>query len=319
MIGEVFFIGRLVQDPVEYTRQDGTGVTFLRVAVNYFGNEKGNFFNLAVYGNARDVAKNLKRGEIAGFQAFATESMREYPAVWKDGKNDGNPVKLSQVVFQVRRIFYGGLNLNQWVGSGRLVDDPQLRYLSDGKPVANARIAIDSFGQREETTFLNVTVWGTMGEKLAQHKTKGEPIAVVGSLLVRDLNPISSEDLQAIRGLVEDPSSAEGMDKDQLVGYIEKLYKRRREISVVASQVLWLPVPDRRKGDAQQDQGEDVPAIPSDSDDFPVPDSTPSTSELDQGEEDAGDDVDIPDPTEIGTEDPDDDLPPWNSIFGDEE
>lgn len=72
---------------------------------------------------------------------------------------------------------------------GRLTRDPELRFLPDGKPVANFSVAVDrpfknQQGERE-ADFIDVVFWGTRGEKVAELFSKGKPIAVTGRLQIR--------------------------------------------------------------------------------------------------------------------------------------
>ena len=59
---------------------------------------------------------------------------------------------------------------------GRLTDQPALRFLDDGTPVANFSLATDN-RNRDETTFIGVAVWGKAGEAVAEHLVKGQRIA----------------------------------------------------------------------------------------------------------------------------------------------
>ena len=64
---------------------------------------------------------------------------------------------------------------------GRLTDQPTLRYVDDGTPVANFSLATDN-RNREETAFLRVAVWGKAGEAAAEHLVKGQRIAASGRI-----------------------------------------------------------------------------------------------------------------------------------------
>ncbi len=71
---------------------------------------------------------------------------------------------------------------------GRLVRDPELRYVSNGAPVCNFSVATSrrwtkDDGQRvEETTFLDVTVWKRLAEVCKQFLKKGREVLVMGTL-----------------------------------------------------------------------------------------------------------------------------------------
>lgn len=71
---------------------------------------------------------------------------------------------------------------------GRLVRDPELKYVANGAPVCNFSVATSrrwtkTDGQRvEETTFLDVTTWKRLAEICNQFLKKGREVLVMGSL-----------------------------------------------------------------------------------------------------------------------------------------
>lgn len=66
---------------------------------------------------------------------------------------------------------------------GRLVDNPVLRYTTNKTPVASYTIAINSsYGEKQETDYINTTTWGKSGEFVNKYFVKGQPIAVIGRL-----------------------------------------------------------------------------------------------------------------------------------------
>lgn len=69
---------------------------------------------------------------------------------------------------------------------GRLTDDPKLRYLTNGTPVANFSLAVersykDSSGNRE-TDFIECTAWRKLAELIAEKLGKGRLVAITGRL-----------------------------------------------------------------------------------------------------------------------------------------
>jgi single-strand DNA-binding protein len=74
---------------------------------------------------------------------------------------------------------------------GNLTDDPELRFLGNGTPVANFRIASNrrwtdrSGQQQEETTFVTVNCWRDLGENVASSLKKGDRAVVIGRLRIR--------------------------------------------------------------------------------------------------------------------------------------
>jgi single-strand DNA-binding protein len=76
--------------------------------------------------------------------------------------------------------------LNKFICIGRWSKDIELKYTPAGKAVANSTIAInDSYGDKENTTFLPVVMWGKTAENVAQYSKKGNLVAIEGRIQVR--------------------------------------------------------------------------------------------------------------------------------------
>ena len=78
-------------------------------------------------------------------------------------------------------------DLNRVSLSGRLVADPELKYLPSGTAVTNLRLASNrtytSNGERrDEALFVDVEVYGKPAEAVTQHKAKGAFLIVNGRL-----------------------------------------------------------------------------------------------------------------------------------------
>jgi single-strand DNA-binding protein len=71
---------------------------------------------------------------------------------------------------------------------GRLTKDPELRYTPKNPAVADVSIAISRIyssedgGKKEETTFVNVTLWARLAEVVQQYCKNGSPIFCEGRL-----------------------------------------------------------------------------------------------------------------------------------------
>jgi len=84
---------------------------------------------------------------------------------------------------------------NQMVCWGNLTRDPELRFIENGggepRSVCNTGIAInktwtDPKGQKQESTeFFDLSIWGKMGENVAESLSRGDRVLVVGSLKIR--------------------------------------------------------------------------------------------------------------------------------------
>lgn len=68
--------------------------------------------------------------------------------------------------------------------SGRLVRDPQLRHVGDGRAVCDLRIAVNGSG--DDVTYVDVTSFGKPAEACAQYLTKGRQVSVTGRLAYRE-------------------------------------------------------------------------------------------------------------------------------------
>ena len=78
-------------------------------------------------------------------------------------------------------------DLNVIALSGRLVRDPELKYLPNGTALVNASLAVNRRHKkdgeaREEVTFVDMTCFGKTAEILAQYKKKGDQILVAGEI-----------------------------------------------------------------------------------------------------------------------------------------
>lgn len=79
--------------------------------------------------------------------------------------------------------------LNHIVLIGRLVRDPELRYTSNGTPVANFTLAVErnyknSQGETD-VDYIKIVTWRKLAENVAHHLGKGRLVAVEGSLQIR--------------------------------------------------------------------------------------------------------------------------------------
>lgn len=78
--------------------------------------------------------------------------------------------------------------VNKWHGIGNLGKDPEMRFMPDGKAVANISIAItekykDKNGEQKEVTeWVNVAFFGKLAEIVGQYLHKGSQIYVEGKL-----------------------------------------------------------------------------------------------------------------------------------------
>lgn len=73
--------------------------------------------------------------------------------------------------------------LNRCVLIGRLAKDPVLRHTQSEKAVCSFTLAVDrNYGDKKQTDFIEIIVWGKMGENCANYLSKGKLAAVDGQL-----------------------------------------------------------------------------------------------------------------------------------------
>lgn len=93
---------------------------------------------------------------------------------------------------------------------GHLGRDPEMRYTQDGTPVTSFSMATTrrwndrEGGQREETTWFRVSVWGRQAEPCNQYLSKGRLVLVDGTISAsawkgRDGEPRATLELRAGR------------------------------------------------------------------------------------------------------------------------
>lgn len=79
-------------------------------------------------------------------------------------------------------------NLNKVMLIGNLTRDPEVRYTPKGTAVAEIGLAVNRYftsesgEKREETTFVDVTLWGRQAEIAGEYLKKGRPVFIEGRL-----------------------------------------------------------------------------------------------------------------------------------------
>lgn len=106
--------------------------------------------------------------------------------------------------------------INQFVGIGRLVQSPELRYTSNNKSVCEFTIAINN--TKEDTTFLKITTFGKVAETVNEYCRKGDLIGVMCSVRNHnweDKNGIKHYDYNFIANKISFLSSNTNILKEQ--------------------------------------------------------------------------------------------------------
>lgn len=79
-------------------------------------------------------------------------------------------------------------NFNKVMLMGNLTRDPEIRYTPKGTAVAEIGLAINRYfsgengEKREETTFVEVTLWGRTAEIAGEYLKRGRPVFIEGRL-----------------------------------------------------------------------------------------------------------------------------------------
>lgn len=125
-------------------------------------------------------------------------------------------------------------NVNKVILIGNVTRDPEVKFTSKGSAVTDVGLAInrnytlDSGEKREETTFVDVELWGRLAEIAGEYAKKGRPIYIEGRLRMdswedkasgqkRSRMKVVGENLQLLGGRSEGPgrpSSGGGSDHD---------------------------------------------------------------------------------------------------------
>jgi single-strand DNA-binding protein len=100
-------------------------------------------------------------------------------------------------------------NLNKVFLIGNLTADPELRYAPSGSAVTDLRLAINRFWsgkdgeRREETLFIDVTVWDRMAENCGKFLRKGRSVHVEGYLRMESWETPQGEKRSKIKVVAE--------------------------------------------------------------------------------------------------------------------
>lgn len=80
-------------------------------------------------------------------------------------------------------------SFNKVILLGNLTRDPQVKYTPSGTPLAEIGLAVNRYWfdkqtntRREETTFVDVTLWGRDAEVAGEYLAKGRPVLIEGRL-----------------------------------------------------------------------------------------------------------------------------------------
>lgn len=80
-------------------------------------------------------------------------------------------------------------SFNKVILVGNLTRDPEVRYIPSGSAVCEIGLAVNrswtdkqAGGRKEETTFVDITLWGRTAEIAGEYLSKGRPVLIEGRL-----------------------------------------------------------------------------------------------------------------------------------------
>lgn len=113
--------------------------------------------------------------------------------------------------------------------TGRIGNDPELKYLQDGKVVVNLSLATrrklhplerklkDIQSGDEETDWYNLEIWGQKAEFVSKFVDKGTRVGVIGSLQVDDYkDKVTGEPRSSVRVVVREFDILETRDESNM-------------------------------------------------------------------------------------------------------
>ena len=68
--------------------------------------------------------------------------------------------------------------MNNFLCTGRLTKNPELKYTTENKPICSIDIAINN--GKDDTTFLPITIFGKMAEVTNEYCKKGDLVGITG-------------------------------------------------------------------------------------------------------------------------------------------
>lgn len=118
--------------------------------------------------------------------------------------------------------------MNTIIIMGRLTADPELRQTQSGLSVTSFTVAVDrSFvkqGEERQTDFINVVAWNKTAEFVSKWFTKGQMIAVQGSLQIRSYEDKEGKKRTAAEVIANNVSFCGGKQQKDVVDTDEVVF-----------------------------------------------------------------------------------------------
>lgn len=110
------------------------------------------------------------------------------------------------------------MNINTWLGCGRLTKDAEVSTTQKGTAMAKFRMAVND-RRNEDTLFLNILCFGKMAEALKDHLKKGRLVGVQGKLKIDDYQDKDGNQKNSICVMADEislgPSGTVGSDSKE--------------------------------------------------------------------------------------------------------
>ena len=72
--------------------------------------------------------------------------------------------------------------MNKWIGLGRLTKDPDIKYTTENKAVANFTVATNRKDKDKTADFHSIVAWDKTAEFVGKFLTKGRQVLVEGEI-----------------------------------------------------------------------------------------------------------------------------------------
>ena len=89
------------------------------------------------------------------------------------------------------------MNVNCWLGCGRLTREAELTTTAKGTSMSKVRLAVND-RRTDETLFVNVLCFGKMAEALNPHLSKGRLVSVQGKIKVEEYEDKENNKRQSV-------------------------------------------------------------------------------------------------------------------------
>ena len=143
-------------------------------------------------------------------------------------------------------------SLNRVILIGRVVAQPEMRYTTTGKAVANFRLAVDRRGRGDgenNADFIPIVAWERLAEICGEFLTKGKLVAIEGRLQTRTYETKDGQKRSAFDIVADDMRMLSGRNEGEAQGAPAPTQRQapQRQASPATRQVVqqaWGPLPE---------------------------------------------------------------------------